>query len=99
MLYCPEMGEKPEPRVFHSEYNYRDSYSVFWKVEDDACARAVFKKLRIRPAFGTTIELKKQGDYDVATRAGSDMYGCLITYGSHSKLRDADVIAIKSLLD
>lgn len=99
MLYCPEMDQKPEPRIFYSEHNFGGSYSVCWKVEDDACAREVFKKLRIRAAFGTAIELKKQGDYSVATKLGSDMFGCLITYGAHAKLRDADATAIKALLD
>lgn len=99
MMYHPEMGEKPEPRVFHSEFNYGNSYSVCWKVEDDACAREVLKKLRIRPAFGTSFKLEKQGDHMIATLAKSDMYGCLITGNAHRKLMDADVTANLALLD
>jgi hypothetical protein len=99
MIYAPEMDQKPEPRVFHSEHNFGASYDLCWKVEDDACARQVLKKLRIRPAFGTAIEVKREGDYLTATRLGSDVYGCLITRDAHAKLRDTDVTAIRELLD
>jgi len=98
-IYAPELGQKAPVRVFYSEHNFRDSYCLCWKVEDDECARAVLKKLRVRAAFGTAVELKKQGEYLVATRNKSDMYGCLITSSAHRKLMDADVTVQRDLLD
>lgn len=98
-IYAPEMGQEAPVRVFFSEHNFGNSYCLCWKVEDDECARAVLKALRVRPAFHTTVELKKQGDYSVATRNKSDMFGCLITGSAHRKLMDADVTVQRELLD
>lgn len=98
MFYHPELGEKAEARVFHMEHNFRNSYNLVWKVEDDECARAVLKKLRIRPAFGTKFEVKESGNLWNA-RLGGTIVDCLITDVAYDKLRDVDVAAIQLLLD
>lgn len=99
MIYHPEMNEKPEPRLFDSRHNFRDSYSVSWPTDRDAEARAKLKELRIRPAFKAPIELGVPGEWSPATRLGKAVYHCLITGSSHSKLMDADITACEVLLD
>jgi hypothetical protein len=100
MMYCPELGMQAEARVFHSEYNFAGSYSLVWKAEDDECARAVLKKLRIRPAFNSDFELRPVGSGNQwSVRLQSDVYQILITSQANRKLMDADVSAHRELLD
>ncbi|MGF6996740.1 hypothetical protein [Paraburkholderia sp. GAS32] len=98
MLYAPELGQKPEPRLFHSEHCYQSLYELAWKVEDDAQAREVMKKLRIRPAR-SEIEKREQGKHLTADRLKSDIFMCCITSEANRKLMDADVTAKRELLD
>jgi len=98
MLYCPELEEVAAPRLFHSEHNFGSSYSVSWLQENDERARQVLKKLRIRPAFGTTFEVV-DGDHLDVQRIGGPVVHCLITSGAHRKLLSMDVTALRTLLD
>lgn len=102
MLYHPEMGEKPAPRLFDSRHNFRDSYSVSWAVDRDAEARAKMLALRIRPkktGRAEDIERGEVGEWSVASRLGKPVYHCLITGAAHTKLFDADLVAHEMLLD
>lgn len=98
MMYHPEMGEKPEPRLFQTSYNYK-SYSLLWKGSDDEKARATLKELRIRPLKCSPIEPRKIGEWSWATRAGEDGFSCLISYDAHNKLFERDLCAHEMLLD
>lgn len=98
MLYAPEMGQEPAPRLFHSERCYKSFYELAWKVEDEAQAREVMKKLRIRPAQ-SEIEKREQGKHLTADRLKSDIFLCLITSAANRRLMDADVTAKRELLD
>jgi hypothetical protein len=97
MLYAPELGQLPAPRLFHSEHCYQSFYELAWKVEDDAQARAVMKKLRIRPAR-SKIERREQGKHLTADRLKADIFMCSITRDSNRKLMDADLTAKRELL-
>ncbi len=99
MLYCPEMNEVAAPRLFHSEYNFRDSYSLSFLVANEAQASAVLKKLRIRPAFGIKLVREEMGAHSDADRLGGPVFHCLITSGAHRKLMNSDATAYRSLLD
>jgi hypothetical protein len=48
MLYYPEMGEKPAPRLFATHYVHR-CYALTWPASLDQQARDELKKLKIRP--------------------------------------------------
>jgi hypothetical protein len=98
MLYSPELNEVAAPRLFHSEYNFGGSYSLSFLVEDAGKARTIMSKLRIRPAFGTTLELAEPTSLDTQ-RLGGPTFHCLITAGANRKLMDLDVTAYRSLLD
>lgn len=94
--YYPELGEPAPDRLFHSEFNFASTYSLCWKVADDAAARVKLRELRIRPA---AIERRTQGEWLEATRLASDVFSCLITTAAHRKLRTAGLVAIRQLLD
>ena len=47
--YYPELGEDAPDRLFHAEHNLRSSYSLCWKAERGAAARAKLRELNIRP--------------------------------------------------
>jgi hypothetical protein len=98
MMYYPEMGDKPAPRIFQSQYNYK-SYSLFWKGSEDDKARSILKELRIRPLKCAPIEPRKVGEWSWATRAGEDGFSCLISFNAVSKLIDRDLCAHEVLLD
>ena len=95
-VYCPELGEQPPARLFHSEYNHAGTYSVCWKVEDDQVARMRLRELRI---FPKRVELRSPAEWLQAQRLGVDVFACLITSKAHGKLQDATLVAIRTLLD
>lgn len=94
--YYPELGEDAPDRLFHAEHNFRSSYSLCWKAEHDAAARAKLRELNIRPGH---ISRREPGECLQATRLGGDVFACLITSAAHKKLRDAGVMASRQLLD
>jgi hypothetical protein len=94
--YWPELGEEPPARLFHSEYNFAGTYSVCWKIEDDQAARVRLRELRI---FPRRIEHHTPAEWLQAQRLGADVFSCLITSKAHCKLQDADLVAIRILLD
>lgn len=96
VAYYPEMGEGIPDRLFHSEYNFRKTYSLCWKVADDDAARAKLRALRIRPS---DINRQEQADSYAAKRLGSAVFSCLITSVAHRKLRETGALAIRLLLD
>lgn len=95
-VYCPEMGEQAPSRLFHSEHNYAGTYSLCWKTGDDQAARARLRELRI---FPRRVEYRTPAEWLEAKRLGSDVFSCLITSKAHGKLRDANLVAIRTLLD
>lgn len=94
--YYPELGEDAPDRLFHAEHNFRSTYSLCWKAEHDAAARAKLRELNIRPGH---ISRREPGEWLQATRLGGDVFACLITSAAHKKLRDAGVMASRMLLD
>ncbi len=98
MLYYPEMGEKPEPRLFATHYVHR-CYSVTWAKSRDEEARARLKNLKIRPIKGAPIRFEVLGKWDALRQFGEDGYHCLITLNAHTKLFDRDLCATEQLLD
>lgn len=94
--YWPEMGETAPNRLFHSEFNFGRTYSLCWKVEDDAAARSRLRELRVSPR---NIERHAPAELLEAKRLRSDVFSCLITIAAHRKLRDANLVAIRTLLD
>lgn len=99
MLYYPEMGGKPEPRIFYTHHNFRDSYSVTWGESKHAEALATFKRLRIRPLKCSPIRAEKLGSWSPLREIGEDGYSCLISSDAHDKLFSADLCAHEMLLD
>ncbi len=95
-VYCPELGQQAPARLFHSEYNYAGTYSLCWKIEDDQAARARLRELRI---FPLRVEHRTPAEWLEAKRLGADVFSCLITSKAHGKLHDADLVAIRTLLD
>lgn len=94
--YYPEMGEQAPERLFHSEFNFAGTYSLCWKLEDDKSARARLRELRI---FPRKVEHRTPAEWLEAKRLGCDVFSCLITTAAHRKLRDADLVVIRTLLD
>ncbi|MGT2457778.1 hypothetical protein ACU4GI_33285 [Cupriavidus basilensis] len=99
MQYYPEDNQAPAARLFHSQHNFRDTYSLSWPVARDAEARTKLASLRIRPAARTTITRGEPGEWSDATRLGEPVFHCLISGHAHSKLTDLDVTAQRVLLD
>lgn len=99
MNYWPEMGGKPEPRLFQARHNYGSSYSLSWAVSRQAEAEKVMRENRIRPAFKTEPERGEPGEWSAATQLGEPVMHCLVTHSSYSKLSAADVVATECLLD
>ena len=97
MLYHPEMEEKAEKLLFHSEHNYGNDYTVAWRTEDNACALAVLKKLRIRPRV--TPYIGKVGENLMARYMGGEVFITGVTGDAHSKLMAVNVTANRVLLD
>lgn len=59
-------------------------------------ARARLRELRI---FPRKVEHRTPSEWLEAKRLGCDVFSCLITTAAHRKLRDADLVAIRTLLD
>jgi hypothetical protein len=97
MLYAPELGQAPADMLIHSEHNWGSSYTVAWKVENDADVRAIFKKLRIRPSDAPTVH--QPAAHLMAARCGGPAYVAGITNVAHRKLMAADLTALRTLLD
>ena len=56
MLYYPEMGEKPAPRMFATRY-VRSCYSVTWAESRDAEARAMLRALNMRKRSNWAVDM------------------------------------------
>lgn len=95
-LCHPELGETPPARLFHAEHNYGSTYSLCWKTDDDKAARTRLRELRIFPA---SVERRTPAEWLEAKRLGTDVYSCLVTRTAHRKLCDADLVAVRTLLD
>jgi hypothetical protein len=98
MLYYPEMGENPAPRLFATRFVSR-SYSVTWAESRDDEARAMLKSLRIRPLKCSPIRHETLGEWSFLRQFGEDGYHCLISMDAHTKLFDRDLCACEQLLD
>ncbi|CAG0999530.1 hypothetical protein RHDC4_03084 [Rhodocyclaceae bacterium] len=99
MIYCPEMGGKPEPRLFATRHNFRDSYSVTWPKSKDAEARAKFKELNIRALKCSPIRAETLGQWSPLRLFNEDGFSCLISGHAHDKIFAADLCAHEMLLD
>jgi hypothetical protein len=49
--------------------------------------------------FPRKVEHRTPAEWLEAKRLGCDVFSCLITTAAHRKLRDADLVAIRTLLD
>jgi hypothetical protein len=93
--YHPEMGESADPTaLFHTQHNFRDSYSIQWLVSRDTEARAALKRLRIRPR-----NVRQENSATYSTPFDGDIYAALITSQAEDKLADAGLRCLKMLLD
>ena len=63
--YYPELGEDAPDRLFHAEHNLRSSYSLCWKAEHGAAARAKLREFNIRPDH---ISRREPGEWSQASR-------------------------------
>lgn len=99
MLYHPEMGEQPAPRLFATSHNFRDSYSVTWPKSRDAEARATLKELHIRALKCSPIRPELFGQWSSLRQFNEDGFSCLISGHAHDKLFKADLCAHEMLLD
>jgi hypothetical protein len=90
------MGEQPNERLFHSEFSFAGTYSLCWKLGDDNIARARLRELRI---FPRKVERRTPAEWLQAKRLGCEVFSCLVTTSAHRKLCDADLVAIRVLLD
>ena len=98
MLYYPEMGEKPAPRLFATHYVHR-CYALTWPASLDQQARETLSKLKIRPLKCSPITAAKLGECCDLRQFGEDGYHCLISMGAHTKLFGLDLCACEQLLD
>lgn len=99
MIYYPEMNEKPEPRLFATSYNYRDSYSICWAKSRDNEAKETLKRLNIRPLKCSPIRAQILGEWSALRQFNEDGFSCLISSKAQSKLFERDLCAHKMLLD
>lgn len=93
-LYHPELGEAKPNRLFHARHVINGTYSIRWNQSDDAQAREILRKLRIRPSH---IRLTQPEEY--SPPAKEPRFSALITSKANVKLNDADVSALECLLD
>ena len=99
MMYHPEMGESPEPRLFATQHNYGRSYCCTWPASCDEQARRVLRELKIRPLKCSPIRAERLGDHDLLRHFDEDGFSCLISSKGHRKLMDQDLCASRALLD
>lgn len=99
MLYHPELGETPAPRLFATRHNFRDSYSVTWPASRDSEARAKFKELNIRPLKCSPIRPEVLGQWSPLRQFNENGFACLISGHAHDKLYKFDLCAHEMLLD
>lgn len=99
MLYHPELGERPAPRLFATHHNFSDSYSVTWPASRDEEARETLRRLRIRPLKCSPIRAETFGHWSPLRQFGENGYSCLISGHAHDKLFAADLCAHEMLLD
>lgn len=93
--YHPEMGETADTTaLFHTQHNFRDSYSVQWQVSRDVEARAAFKRLRIRPR-----NIRQESSTTYTTPFVGDIFAALITGRAEDALDAAGLRCLKMLLD
>jgi hypothetical protein len=94
-IYHPEMGETADlTALFHTEHNFRDSYSIQWQASRDAEARAALSRLRIRPR-----NVRRENSASYLTPFNGDIFAALITGRAEDKLGDAGLRSHKMLLD
>jgi hypothetical protein len=99
MMYHPECGEQPAPRLFATSHNYGSAYSLTWPASRDEEARSMLRTLRIRALKQSPIRAEKLGDWSPLRQFNEDGFACLVSYHAHSKLLEADLCAYKVLLD
>lgn len=98
-VYCPEMGDKPTPNLFHTHHNFGNSWSVFWVKSADSQARETLRSLRVRSLKCPPIEPRNVGEWSDASTTGEDGFSCLVTSSAHRKLMDAGLCCCMALLD
>ena len=91
-LYYPELGQARPDRLFWSRICL-SHYSVYWRPERDAEARAAFARLRIRPR-----RIEHQDEAQLVPGAKARFHAFL-TYRAHHKLMNTDLTACEQLLD
>lgn len=93
--YHPEMGETADTTaLFHTQHNFRDSYSVQWLASRDAEAQAAFKRLRIR-----TKNVRRENSATYSTPFSGEIFVALINGNAEDKLGEAGLRCLKMLLD
>jgi hypothetical protein len=94
--FYPEMDQKRDAdRLFFSRHVWGSSYSIQWAAARDAEARAVIKKLRVRPVGGRGVSHNVPGENHYYGK--QECYDMLISSSSFDKLQP--YISYEMLLD